>query len=190
MKYAVHLYPTVRVKVVGVEAASAAEAAAKAQTMVDMHAVLDDSEPKALNVEAVAWDEGETAILLVDPLDASGEVIDDSSQFLEGDGTPLVDGKTRVERKAAAFDEATLFKKELLDSVESLTGIADAHGARTLADLMYLHEAILQGGFIDLYPEESAVEQIVSGLPSSHRWMSFIKREYLQQEYVSTGERG
>lgn len=82
-----------------------------------------------------------------------------------------------IERKAAAADDATLFMQELLDSVESLTGIAKEHGARTLADLMYLQAAILEGGFIDHWPEESAAMKIASGLPSGERWAKFIKKD-------------
>lgn len=64
---------------------------------------------------------------------------------------------------------------ELLDSVETLTGIADEHGARTLADLMYLQEAILEDGFIDNHPDESKVLEIVQGLPSGEQWAQFIR---------------
>jgi hypothetical protein len=79
-------------------------------------------------------------------------------------------------------DWATLFMQELLDSVETLTGIAEQHGARTLADLMYLQNAILSGGFIDHYPGESKVLEIASGLPSGGQWSKFITVEYLCSE--------
>ena len=69
-------------------------------------------------------------------------------------------------RKAQGKSSASLFMQELLDSVETLSGIAEQHGARTLADLMYLQIAILSGGFIDHYPGESKVLEIASGLPS------------------------
>ena len=49
------------------------------------------------------------------------------------------------EQKAAAADDAVLFMRELLGSVDTLTGIAEEHGPRTLADLMYLHASILDG---------------------------------------------
>lgn len=74
---------------------------------------------------------------------------------------------------------AELFMQELLDSVETLTGIAYLHGTRTLADLFYLHSAILSNGFIDHYPGESNVLNIVSDLPSGERWSKFIKVEYM-----------
>jgi hypothetical protein len=67
------------------------------------------------------------------------------------------------------------FMKELLDSVETLTGIAEQHNPRTLADLMYLHSAILEGGFIDYYPAESAVWEVVRGLPSGEEWEKYLK---------------
>lgn len=81
---------------------------------------------------------------------------------------------------------ARLFMRELLDSVETLAGIAEEHGARTLADLMYLHSTILNGGFIDHYPGESKVLEIAQGLPSGEQWAKFIKVEYLDQAAFKT----
>ena len=74
---------------------------------------------------------------------------------------------------------AALFFQELLESVESLTGIAAEHGSRTLADLMYLQNAILSGGFIDHYPDKSKVLEMACALPSGSQWSTFIKVEYL-----------
>ena len=70
---------------------------------------------------------------------------------------------------------AVLYFQELTDSVESLTGIAEEHGARTLTDLMFLENAILSGGFIDHYPDESKVLEIASALPSGDQWSKFIQ---------------
>lgn len=72
---------------------------------------------------------------------------------------------------------ANLFMQELLDSVETLSGITEKHGVRTLADLMYLQNAIMNHSFIDHYPRESAVFDIASALPSGDRWAKFIKVE-------------
>jgi hypothetical protein len=83
------------------------------------------------------------------------------------------------ERNTNNQDWATLFMQELLDSVETLSGIAEQHGARSLADLMYLQNAILSGGFIDHCPGESKVLEIASGLPSGEQWSKFIAVEYL-----------
>jgi hypothetical protein len=70
--------------------------------------------------------------------------------------------------------DARLFMTELLGSVETLTGIAETHKVRTLADLMYLQNAILNGSFIDHYPGESAVSDVVAALPSADRWMKYV----------------
>lgn len=86
---------------------------------------------------------------------------------------------TVEEGKATASDKARLFMQELLDSAETLTGIADEYGSRTLSDLMYLQNAILSSGFIDHYPDESKVLEIASALPSGEQWSKFIKLEYL-----------
>ena len=64
---------------------------------------------------------------------------------------------------------------ELLDSTETLTGIAEEHGARTLADLMYLHSAIVSGGFIDHWEGESQALKLVRALPSGERWASYVQ---------------
>ena len=65
--------------------------------------------------------------------------------------------------------------RELIASVETLTGIADMHGVRTLVDLMYLQGAILDRGSIDFYPAESAVLDVIRGLPSGDRWEKFVR---------------
>ena len=81
---------------------------------------------------------------------------------------------------ASGKTAATTYFQELLDSVETLTGVDEQHGSRTLADLMYLQNAILSdGGFIDHYPGESKVLEISSALPSGERWSKFISVEYL-----------
>ena len=87
------------------------------------------------------------------------------------------------EHQAQGHDRASLFMQELLDSVETLSGIAEQHGARTLADLMYLQNAILSGGFIDHYPGESKVLEIARDLPSGGQWSKFIAVEYLRSEF-------
>ena len=72
---------------------------------------------------------------------------------------------------------ASLFMQELLDSVETLSGIAEEHGSRTLADLFYLHSAILENGFIDLIEGyNSKVLDIAKSLPSGSDWAKFIQQ--------------
>lgn len=91
-----------------------------------------------------------------------------------------MDGKTIVECKAAAADEATLFMQELLGSVETLSSIAEIHGARTLSDLMCLQSSIIGNAVFDYYPELSAVMDIASGLPSGEHWAKFINTKHLE----------
>lgn len=182
MKYAVHMYPTVRVKVVKIEADSFAEAIEKAEAGVNLHDVLDNSRPMVKDVECIEWDEGETNFFLVDALADDGEIVD--GKWMDGDGNPLIDGKTISERKGAAADDAVMFMDELLDSVETLSSIADAFGQRTLVDLMYLQNAILKGNYIDGYPQESAVLDIARKLPSGNRWSTFIKMEDVEKQEV------
>lgn len=106
--------------------------------------------------------------------DSDGKFIAENS---EGDKTVIrffaIEPLNQVSGKLAA---ATFFQ-ELLDSTESLTGIADVYGSRTLADLMYLQSAILSGGFIDHDSDESTVLEIVSALPSGKQWSTFVKME-------------
>ena len=72
--------------------------------------------------------------------------------------------------------EASLFMQELLDSVETLSGIADEHGSRTLADLFYLHSAILERGHIEIIEgDNSKVMDIAKSLPSGSYWANFIE---------------
>lgn len=80
-----------------------------------------------------------------------------------------------TQKPNAGSGPAMLFFKELMENFETLTGIADQHGARTLADLLYLQNAILDGSFIELYPDESALLKIVDELPSGALWRQFIQ---------------
>lgn len=185
MKFAVHLFPTVRVKVVNIEANSVAEAVEKAETETNLHEVLDNPRLRVKNVEGVEWDEGQSNFLLVDALDEEGKVIDGESEWLDGDGSPLVDGLTVQERKAAAADAAGLFWDELLESFESLTNISEDHGPGTLADLMYLQAAILKSSSIDSYPVYAA--DLVKTLPSGERWAKFMKPVNMVQRESSGG---
>lgn len=105
------------------------------------------------------------------------DLIDEARKTLQaGDGKQ---GTPQDTDKVAGYDRAKLFMQELLDSVETLSGIADQFGAQTLADLIFLQNAILSGGFIDYYPGQSEVMNIARGLPSGEQWSKFIKVEYM-----------
>jgi hypothetical protein len=86
--------------------------------------------------------------------------------------------------RSADVEGARQFFSELLESLETLSGVAEAHGARTLADLMFLQGAILNGTFIDAYPEESRVIDIVKALPSGDRWLTYVVVEYMASDHV------
>ena len=124
--------------------------------------------------------------LLVDGISEDGDRLPEEGGWFDGDGVPLIDGKTVVESKVAAADAASLFWDELLESVDSLTDISDDHGPRTLADLMYLQAAILRGTFIDCHPDQSLAE-VVTALPSGDRWAKFIKTERVTERDCSGG---
>lgn len=81
----------------------------------------------------------------------------------------------QTQKPNAGSGAAMLFFKELMENVETLTGIADQYGARTLADLMYLQNAVLDGSFIELYPDQSAVLKVVDEMPSATIWRQFIQ---------------
>ena len=66
---------------------------------------------------------------------------------------------------------AQLFFEELLSSVETLDGIAEQYGVRTLTDIMYLQQAILKGETIEVWPGETEVGNVLQVLPSAIRWM-------------------
>ncbi len=76
---------------------------------------------------------------------------------------------------ANATTSPHLFMTELQGSVETLSAISDQYGSRTLADLMYLQHAIQTGGFIDHFPGESKVLDVVRALPSGEHWAQFIR---------------
>lgn len=71
---------------------------------------------------------------------------------------------------------ATQFFDELTTSFETLGGIADQYGVRTLTDLMYLHASILSvDGFIDTYSDESSVREVLAQLPSEMTWAKYVR---------------
>lgn len=72
-------------------------------------------------------------------------------------------------------ERAAIFFAELLNSCESLEGIAKEFGLRTLADLMYLQNAILTAGQIDVWPGETRIGEVLQKLPSSGLWLTYTK---------------
>lgn len=182
-QYAVHLYTQVRVKVSGIEADTPVDAIDKAEGIVDLHDLCDNKAIQVgkydlgggMAVEAVEWAEGETDAYLVDPM-TRDEVDYEKSRWYGPDRQELVGGDTTIERKAKQAHRAALFIKELGESVETLSGIAETHGVRTLSDLLYLAQAILEDGEIDNC-NDSRVMDFVRDLPSGARWATFLRNE-------------
>jgi hypothetical protein len=71
--------------------------------------------------------------------------------------------------------DAKQFHAELLDSVETLTAIAEQHGALALANVVYLQTAFLKGGVIELTRDEAEALSFVRELPSGGRWWQSVK---------------
>lgn len=88
------------------------------------------------------------------------------SQAMEGEGALEHD---------ADPEGAKLFFFELLASVETLYGIAEKHGLRTLVDLMYLQQAILKGETVEVWPGETEVGTVIQSLPSADRWFRYTE---------------
>ena len=82
-------------------------------------------------------------------------------------------GDADVSLRLAA--DAKQFHAELLDAVETLTAIAEQHGALALANVVYLQTAILKGGVIELTRDEAEAISFVRGLPSGGRWWQSVK---------------
>ncbi len=131
-------------------------------------------------VVCFSWTDGECDYqdILTEGGIAAGEFQEDG-RFVVGnyEGEPTTIRFFAIEplSRKTGKPAATQFFAELLDSVESLTGIADEYGARTLADLMYLQNAILSGGFIESYSDESSVVEVVSVLSSAAQWLRCIQ---------------
>jgi len=77
--------------------------------------------------------------------------------------------------RAGRVFRAARFFRELLDSVETLSGIAEEYGSDVLATLMYLQSEIVKGdGGIEV-SHDSPVIKLVGALPSAHEWQEYIE---------------
>lgn len=96
MKYAVHLFRLVRVKVADVEAATFKEAMQKAdratesQEMFRNMALPPACASTGVNVEFVEWAESITERACVTPILEDGEVDHGNTCYLDSDGEPLL----------------------------------------------------------------------------------------------------
>lgn len=73
--------------------------------------------------------------------------------------------------------KAEAFMKELLEANESLDGIVETYGHRALVDILYLQQAILCDGHIDVEDslEWPAILRIISALTSAKDWLSYTR---------------
>jgi hypothetical protein len=77
--------------------------------------------------------------------------------------------------RAALHGPAARFMTEILDGHETVTDIADQYGARTLADVLYLHSAINKKTYIEVFqPTDSRILELVRQLPSADFWQQHI----------------
>lgn len=76
----------------------------------------------------------------------------------------------------ASKTAATQFFDELLNSVETLSGLCDEQGSSVLAQLMYLQNAILQGTLVELYTNVAEQLALVRALPSGERWWKHVSQ--------------
>lgn len=68
------------------------------------------------------------------------------------------------------------FMQELLDAHETLTGIGEELGVRTLADCMYMLSALQKGAYIEVHhPSESQILDVIQALPSAAVWMRHVQ---------------
>jgi hypothetical protein len=101
------------------------------------------------------------------------------SELVESDEVELIatHAKSRISHLCIRRDrnEAALkFHDELLQSVETLSGIADEHGSVALANMNYLQTAILRGGNIELSSKDEAQLEMLRGLPSGDQWLKHV----------------
>ena len=108
MRYTVHLYTQVRVKVVGVEAENPSEAMFRADSAVNYPALLNRTGPvrigDGLQAEGVEWAEGVTESAVVDPIGADGTPDLDRSVCLDHEGNRMTDAAALLEAKRRGFD--------------------------------------------------------------------------------------
>lgn len=66
------------------------------------------------------------------------------------------------------------FTSELLGSVETLGGVYETFGARTLINLIYLQQAIADRQLIEVEPEDQRILELIDCLPSAEQWRQHI----------------
>ncbi|UVT00107.1 hypothetical protein EFP19_30765 (plasmid) [Burkholderia glumae] len=164
--YRVHLYGVVRVSMFVPGARSHIDAIAKAESTPGLdlwfqHGDFADEIVAAL-VDEVGDDGFRRSRNYIPTVDNTVGWIPD---------THLVTVTERSRRHQDACD----FLAELLTSVESLSVIGNEHGCVTLSSLVYLVQAILINGQVDVPVTDPSLISIIGTLPSASRWIRYMQ---------------
>lgn len=92
-----------------------------------------------------------------------------------------------AQARPASVEGAKQFFWELQNASETFTDIAERYGARTLADLMLLQNAILNGGVADQFATQSSLAEVVRELPSAERWLAYVSLQEAESAHDAGG---
>lgn len=79
----------------------------------------------------------------------------------------------RAQKSVEAMTAAQAFSKELMSSVETISGIEETHGVATLVDLIHLQSAILNNEKIQYFigDDSRIADFILDYMPNGHDWL-------------------
>lgn len=76
---------------------------------------------------------------------------------------------------AASAARAARFIATVIESQRSLVALAESHGAQTLADTLYLADAIAHGRTLELPPERAGFVAFVERLAHGTEWSQWLR---------------
>ncbi len=77
-------------------------------------------------------------------------------------------------KELAGAQQAAVFFRELMDSFETLDGVAVEYGESVVPQLLYLQNAILTDSRIDLWQDvDEGVRKAIGRLPSAEKWLAY-----------------
>lgn len=159
MKFTVHLYTEVRVKVIDVEAETPGQAKEHVEEHLDLHALLDNPHVRCtvsgtMRADSVEWAEG-PATALVDPILGSGEPDCENSVVLDVNGDV-----------AAAPDGARPASNDVRDLLEAQTMGFAVHPDPDQPGMYYFSDPSGERSDISFESEVAAWGQILAELPT------------------------
>lgn len=163
MKFTVHLYTEVRIKVINVEAENPKQAKERAEEHIDMHALLDNPNARyavsgAMCVDGVEWAE-DAAMAAVDPILGSGETDYDNCVVLDVNGNVATSGTASNEGARPQSDEiGDLLRAQKMGF--SVCPDPDQPG------MYYFSDPSGEGSDISFENEVAAWKQILAELPT------------------------